>query len=413
MRRMASLGAFAGAFLVWVTALLYAQGPPEISFEEDVLPIFQEAFPPEKRGHCTACHSGPAPQAGLDLNSLEGVLAGSERGPVVIPGDGENSPIVLAVEGRLVRKGVPVPRMPFDGPPFLDEETIGIIRAWIDQLEAEEIVEIRSTFAVTQAVVRRGRKPGQDAFQLSGVYQDGGADRGLPDLLGSPETEVSLMLSTPTQGTLWSKTILAGSFAPKGTKFVFQDKAEGLSISFDTKKKGFAVSAQRQSLSGLADPAQFVISVGGLAGSQLIPTSVPYVGGRSTPLSAVFYVTRGTIRPGKKVGTDQFAFEGVLSSESGLPNAPVVDVRVELGPFAEIIRVARQGTRYAYVAPRGTTGLARFTIDAKTGKFSVSAVGLDLPDLTGPAILRLQVGDVAGRATLVLSGSAATGFRYP
>ena len=56
------------------------------SFSCDLLPSYQ-AF-------CAGCHQGEGAEVGLDLTSYENVMAGSDNGPVVIPGDPAGSPIV-------------------------------------------------------------------------------------------------------------------------------------------------------------------------------------------------------------------------------------------------------------------------------------------------------------------------------
>jgi formate dehydrogenase gamma subunit len=44
---------------------------------------------------CTACHGEASPAAGLSLSTYAGALAGSTNGPVILPGDGANSPLVV------------------------------------------------------------------------------------------------------------------------------------------------------------------------------------------------------------------------------------------------------------------------------------------------------------------------------
>ena len=44
-------------------------------------------------GRCAACHGGDDPEAGLDLSSYAGVLAGSANGPVIVLGDADASVI--------------------------------------------------------------------------------------------------------------------------------------------------------------------------------------------------------------------------------------------------------------------------------------------------------------------------------
>lgn len=72
------------------------------------------------------CHSGANAAAGLKLDSLEGLLAGSARGPVVWAGAGEASELVRRL------RGTSAPRMPMTGPPFLSDAQIAQFAAWID-----------------------------------------------------------------------------------------------------------------------------------------------------------------------------------------------------------------------------------------------------------------------------------------
>lgn len=83
----------------------------------ELAPLFAE--------HCTVCHSGDSAPLGLRLDSLEGVLAGSENGPVVVAGDPEASELVRRL------RGTSEPRMPLTGPPWLDEADIARIERWI------------------------------------------------------------------------------------------------------------------------------------------------------------------------------------------------------------------------------------------------------------------------------------------
>lgn len=76
---------------------------------------------------CVKCHSDVregGPPEGLRLDTLAGVLAGGER-VVVVPGNPDASEIVRRVEGTAQ------PRMPFDGPPWLSDDEIALIRRWI------------------------------------------------------------------------------------------------------------------------------------------------------------------------------------------------------------------------------------------------------------------------------------------
>lgn len=87
------------------------------SFTADVQTIFTN--------RCIKCHSGQSPPRGLRLDSYEHVIAGGTYRPVVLPGKPEESEIVRRIKGSAIS------RMPFDGPPFLTDEQIATIEAWI------------------------------------------------------------------------------------------------------------------------------------------------------------------------------------------------------------------------------------------------------------------------------------------
>jgi len=75
--------------------------------------------------HCTVCHGGTEPRAGLSLDDHKSMLKGSKRGPVIVPGNPANSEIILRLKGQSE------PRMPFTGPPWLSDEEVATIERWI------------------------------------------------------------------------------------------------------------------------------------------------------------------------------------------------------------------------------------------------------------------------------------------
>ena len=88
------------------------------SFACDLLPMYKAMV-------CTQCHhKGDDSTAGLDLSSYEGIMAGSDRGPVVIPGDPENSLIVQMTDP-------PRSHATDIGGKPMDQRTINKQRAWI------------------------------------------------------------------------------------------------------------------------------------------------------------------------------------------------------------------------------------------------------------------------------------------
>lgn len=75
---------------------------------------------------CVMCHSGPGASLGLHLDSLDGLLAGSQNGPVVKAGDASNSELIRRL------KGLSQPRMPLTGPPYLADEEVSLFERWIE-----------------------------------------------------------------------------------------------------------------------------------------------------------------------------------------------------------------------------------------------------------------------------------------
>jgi hypothetical protein len=86
---------------------------------------------------CIQCHNAVgAFFNGLNLTqnvAYANLVNVSSRGKVgairVIPGDGENSYLIHKLEGR---PGIVGLRMPFNGPPYLTDGQILVIRRWID-----------------------------------------------------------------------------------------------------------------------------------------------------------------------------------------------------------------------------------------------------------------------------------------
>lgn len=74
---------------------------------------------------CIMCHAGAGAPLGLRLDSEAGLLAGSERGAVVVAGDPDASEIVRRLRGEAL------PRMPLTGPPYLDDAEIDLFVRWI------------------------------------------------------------------------------------------------------------------------------------------------------------------------------------------------------------------------------------------------------------------------------------------
>jgi uncharacterized protein DUF1549/uncharacterized protein DUF1553/cytochrome c len=87
-------------------------------FERKVRPVLVES--------CYACHSAstPKPMGGLRLDSRAALLKGGVRGPAVVPGDPEKSPLIQAVEYH-------DPRLQMPPKGRLPEEKVAALVQWV------------------------------------------------------------------------------------------------------------------------------------------------------------------------------------------------------------------------------------------------------------------------------------------
>ena len=88
---------------------------PTVSFANDVLPIIQS--------RCINCHGGEQIEEGLVMLTYADIMAGSDNGPVVIPGDAEHS---------LLAELVSTQEMPKRGPKLTPPQ-VQVIMDWINQ----------------------------------------------------------------------------------------------------------------------------------------------------------------------------------------------------------------------------------------------------------------------------------------
>jgi uncharacterized membrane protein len=96
-----------------------------VTFEKDIKPMFDLS--------CVKCHGAEKPKGKLRLDSLAGVLKGSENGKVIVAGDSAKSILVHNVAHLGDQDDwMPPPANKAKIKPLTNEE-IGLIRAWIDQ----------------------------------------------------------------------------------------------------------------------------------------------------------------------------------------------------------------------------------------------------------------------------------------
>jgi uncharacterized membrane protein len=86
-----------------------------VSFAEQVMPIFE--------ARCVECHSATDAELGLNLTTYEGVMAGSDYGTVIEPGNPEGSLLIdMVASGDMPEEGDPMPA-----------EELDLIRTWIQE----------------------------------------------------------------------------------------------------------------------------------------------------------------------------------------------------------------------------------------------------------------------------------------
>jgi len=86
-----------------------------VSFANDILPIIES--------RCIGCHGGERTQEGLDMKSHASLMAGSNNGSVVTPGDAANSLLVELVATQ---------KMPKRGPKLTPPQ-VQLITDWVNQ----------------------------------------------------------------------------------------------------------------------------------------------------------------------------------------------------------------------------------------------------------------------------------------
>ena len=73
----------------------------DVSFAKDILPILQNS--------CVSCHGGDKTSAGLDMKAYASVMAGSQKGQVIVPGDASNSLLIKLVQsGKMPKRKAPL-----------------------------------------------------------------------------------------------------------------------------------------------------------------------------------------------------------------------------------------------------------------------------------------------------------------
>ena len=141
-----------------------------IGYEDDIQPIFERA--------CSVCHSGLVQTMGLQVTEYEPLMAGSDNGPVVVPGKLDESRLWELVSTR---------QMPMIGE--LSDLDLATIKLWIEAGSPE----------------RRSALPNSDSLWLTVLSEDveevenacDGGLEGADNLLVSADLILPMSCGTP------------------------------------------------------------------------------------------------------------------------------------------------------------------------------------------------------------------------
>ncbi len=97
-------------------ALVQLRAADKTTYDDHVLPIL--------RNSCLKCHNPDKARADLDLSTFKAALAGSGSGPIVKPGEPDNSKLLKVITHQ------EEPTMPPNGK--LGDAEIAAVRRWIE-----------------------------------------------------------------------------------------------------------------------------------------------------------------------------------------------------------------------------------------------------------------------------------------
>ena len=110
------------ALLVAVSTAAEAGKP--VSFKADIRPVLDD--------YCLSCHVPGGKgfeKSKLDLSTYQSLMRGTQFGPVIKPGDSQNSTLNMLIEGR----ADPSISMPYGIKGSLSPDKVKLFRRWVDQ----------------------------------------------------------------------------------------------------------------------------------------------------------------------------------------------------------------------------------------------------------------------------------------
>ncbi len=101
---------------------------------------------PLLKEHCVECHSPTRSKSGLDVTSLQTILRGGDRGAAVLPGRPDDSNLYKFLKSEAD------PHMPPGNRKPLAEDSVTLIRQWIEKLAASSVSHAATNLTDTHSV---------------------------------------------------------------------------------------------------------------------------------------------------------------------------------------------------------------------------------------------------------------------
>ncbi|MBI1790340.1 MAG: PSD1 domain-containing protein [Acidobacteria bacterium] len=120
--------------------------------------IYRERLAPLLAAHCASCHTGAAPQGGLAMTGLAGLLTGGKHGPAIAPGSAAASLVVQYARGEKN------PKMPLGG--SLPDSVVAALAAAIDAMKPipNAARDAHAEWLFSKVKAPAASKPSIDAF---------------------------------------------------------------------------------------------------------------------------------------------------------------------------------------------------------------------------------------------------------
>jgi YHS domain-containing protein len=171
---------------------------------------FADVIQPVLAKNCVTCHGPEKAKAGLHLDTLRGVLKGSEHGPVVVAGKAAASEMIK----RLTLPTSNEDHMPPEGKPQPSADDIALLKWWVDAgaPEDKKIAQLSVSPAIHQVLERRFADALAGAGKVAPVLQPKPLAEVLP-LAEKITDDLNIAVSglSPTEPWLQCNASIAGT----------------------------------------------------------------------------------------------------------------------------------------------------------------------------------------------------------